>query len=214
MTKAFISFHHSNDQEYKDHLSWLADEFDCFENTSVGVGDIEDDGRSSEKIRQLIRDYYLRDTEVVILLCGKETRDRKYVDWELKSAMINTQLNRKSGILVINLPGVAASTTWTAALPDEKKMIYPDYTVGYVNYDKKSQYEQQYPLMPPRIVDNLLNPKVQMSVVPWERIEKEPHKLKWLVDKTSSVAKTNEYDLRRPMRRRNHSRYSSFDLTA
>ena len=98
----------------------MAEELGCFTDTSVRVGDIEDDGRSSQSIRAKIRDEYLRDTDVLVLLCGQETRDRKHVDWEIKSSMIHTDLNRKSGVLVINLPGAAGENSWTAALPEEK----------------------------------------------------------------------------------------------
>ena len=93
-----------------------------------------------------------------------------------------------------------------------KKLIYPDYTGGYVSYETKAQYDKVYPLMPARIVDNLLCRDAKISVVPWSRVERAPAKLKWLVDETARAGRTNTYDLRRPMRRRDHSRYSQFGL--
>ena len=207
MTKAFISYHHDNDQKFKEHLSWMAWYHGCFEDGSVRVGDIDDD-RSSESIRRLIRDEYLLDTEVTILLCGTETRDRKHVDWELKSSMIDGQKNRKSGILVINLPGVA-DDTWHADLPDEKSIIYADYTGEWVALGSRAECQDRYPLMPERIIDQLLCAEASVSVVPWVRATNNPRNLRWLVDQTASAGRTNIYDLSRPMRRRNHIRSTS-----
>ena len=99
MVGCFISYHHDSDQWAKEHLTWMANHYDCFEDMSVNTGDIEDDGRSSEKIRCIIRDQYLRDSEVTILLCGEHTAGRKHVDWEIKSSMIDGAINRKSGVL-------------------------------------------------------------------------------------------------------------------
>ncbi|WP_205414904.1 TIR domain-containing protein, partial [Klebsiella pneumoniae] len=66
-------------------------------------GDIDED-EAPQKIREIIRDEYLRDTSVLILLVGTETKNRKHVDWELYSSMRDSTINKKSGILVVNLP--------------------------------------------------------------------------------------------------------------
>lgn len=205
MTKAFISYHHENDREYKEHLSWLAREFGVFQDVSLPVTGIPDDGRSSESIRREIRDECLRDSEVTILLCGTETKGRKHIDWELKSSMIHGRRNPQSGILVINLPGVGGSH-WTAALPGEKSAIYPDYGGGWTSIMERWRFEEGYPLMPTRIIDNLLNPRAKVSVVPWDRVEKNPEALRWLVDSAAVAGRTNVYDLSRKMRRNNSAR--------
>jgi len=205
MTKAFISYHHRKDQGYKNHLSWMAERYKCFEDGSVNTGDIDDDNRSSESIRTLIRDDYLRTTQVTILLCGEETRGRKHVDWELKSSMIDGQVNRKSGILVINLPGVSVDPGQaTAALPGEQSVIYPDFSEWWTATTRE-QYEKLYPLMPARIVDQLVRDDVRLSIVPWSRVENNPRCLHWLLEQTAKVGRHNNYDLSRPMRRRNHN---------
>ncbi|WP_299955414.1 TIR domain-containing protein [uncultured Roseobacter sp.] len=204
MTKAFISYHHENDQDYKHHLTYLAREYGAFVDRSLPVTGIPDDNRSSQSIRRQIRDDFLRDSEVTILLCGRETRGRKHVDWELKSSMINGRVNRKSGILVINLPGVAGG--WTAALPNEKKALYGHHDGAWTSFKQRSQFEEKYPLMPARIVDNLMKPDVAMSVIQWERIENNPAVLRWLVDATAIAGSSNDYDLSRAMRRNNSAR--------
>ena len=204
LTKAFISYHHA-DQTYKDHLCWLARAYGIFEDRSVGTGDIQDDDRSSESIRRQIRDEYLRDSEVTILLCGVETRWRKHVDWELKSSMIDGRVSRRSGVLVVNLPGVAEGRA-TVGLPQEREVLWRGHAGPWTAFARRSQFEEMYPLMPARITDNLLLPKrVAMSVVHWNDVVHDPTRLKWLVDATAAVGRLNDYDLRRPMRRRNHT---------
>ncbi len=154
LTKTFISYHHENDQHYKEHLSNLAYRYNVFEDCSVEVGEIDEE-LSSETIRRIIRDNYLRDTQVTILLCGTETRFRKHIDWEIKSSMIDGEVNKRSGILVINLP-TTTSTIWTAALPNEKEVVYWDYSGGWTCYNTKDEYKTAYPDLPERIIENLL----------------------------------------------------------
>lgn len=57
--------------------------------------------------------------------------------------------------------------------------------------------------MPGRIIDNLLESEVKLSVVPWNTIESTPDKLGFLINATSNSRLTNKYDLTRPMRMNN-----------
>ena len=201
MTKAFISYHHDNDQAYRKHISLLANSYGAFDDCSVELGEIDDD-LDSQAIRRIIRDGYLQDTQVTILLCGTETRFRKHVDWELKSSMIDGTVNKRSGILVIDLPTTSCDT-FTASLSHEKETIYPDCS-SWCSINTKDEYEKRYPDMPERIIDNLLKPEVKISVVPWSRIKNNPVNLKFLVDATARVGPHNEYDCSLPMRRRDY----------
>lgn len=206
MTKAFVSFHNANDWLYKEHICQLASEYGAFEDLSVVVGEI-DDNLPNQTIRQIIRDDYLRDSEVTILLCGTETRYRKHIDWELKSSMIDGRINRRSGILIIDLP-TTATTSWHAGLPGEKEAIYPEYQGSWTSLETKSDCQARYPDLPERIIDNLMNPNVQMSVVPWYKVENNPDVLRFLVDKSAAVAASNKYDLSLPMRMRDHNPFA------
>ena len=96
--KVFISYHHANDQDYKNALETMNDEHEIFVNRSVSLGDIDED-EEPQTIREIIRDKYLRDTTVLILLVGTETKNRKHVDWEVFSSMRDSTINKKSGIL-------------------------------------------------------------------------------------------------------------------
>ena len=79
MRKVFISYHHRNDQDYKEHILGLNNQNKFFIDESVDTRDISDD-LSDEAIRQKIRDDYLKETTVTILLVGVDTSKRKHVD--------------------------------------------------------------------------------------------------------------------------------------
>jgi hypothetical protein len=66
MHRVFISYHHANDQHYKESLLSLNEQYKIFIDGSVETGDISDD-LDDQTIREKIRDEYLRDTSVTIL---------------------------------------------------------------------------------------------------------------------------------------------------
>ena len=101
MHKVFISYHHANDQYYKECLVNMGKYYEIFIDRSVDTGDISDN-LTDQAIREKIRDEYLRDSTVTIVLVGLETKRRKHVDWEIYSSMIDGKINKKSGILVVN----------------------------------------------------------------------------------------------------------------
>ena len=197
MHKVFISYHHANDQPYKEYLVRMGNQYNLFVDRSVHPGDIPDEWET-QTIRREIRDKYLRDSTVTILLCGEETRHRKHVDWELKSSMIDGEVNGKSGILVITLPSICIGSCH-APREDEKQVIYPGYT--WTSLDSRSAYEAKYPKLPERIIDNLVNPNAKISVCPWRHVEENLGRLKWLIDAAYQSRRTNDYDLKRPMRK-------------
>jgi len=91
---------------------------------SVAIGEINPKLKT-ETIRRKIRDEYLRDSTVTVVLVGKETWKRKHVDWEISSSIRHTQYNPRSGLLGIILP----------THPDYKKLKYSPYRIPPRLYD-------------------------------------------------------------------------------
>jgi len=173
-----------------------------FIDGSVDTGDISDD-LTDEEIRVKIRDEYLKETSVTILLVGEETWGRKHIDWELHSSMFDGKINKKSGILVISLPSTGHVSA-TASHDNEKQIIHPGVN-NWINLDTRSACDQIYPLMPDRVADNLLKKEAKISVIPWNRIAENPEILRFLIEATYNDRTVCEYDLSRPLRRKNHS---------
>lgn len=124
--KVFVSYHHDNDQYYRDMFEDLfVDDFSVFISKSVQIGDINP-LLPTDSVRQQIRDKYLRDSTVTIVLIGSETWKRKHVDWEIASSIRQTQLSSRSGLLGLILP------------------THPDY--GSEKYDRT--------IVPPRLAKN------------------------------------------------------------
>ena len=121
--KVFISFH-DEDIEYKELFvrmmgTWIVDR-------SVDTGNIDDTGLKTTTIRQKIRDVYIRDASVTIVLIGPCTWQRKHVDWEIGASLRKTMKNSRCGLLGILLPN------------------HPDYAAP--DFDPR--------LIPPRLADN------------------------------------------------------------
>ena len=198
MHKVFISYHHENDQNYKKELSQLGEENKIFIDNSVELGEIPEEW-NAQKVREYIRDEHLKDSTVTILLVGTETQNRKHIDWELYSSMYDGKKNKKSGILIVNLPSVNCKN-YTLCSAEEKKAILPDVK-EWITITERSEYERRYPYMPARIIDNLLKKDVKISVVNWEDINKD--NLSILLEKAYNSRTTNNYDMSRPMMARN-----------
>lgn len=198
--KVFISYHHKNDQWAKEELLKWNEEYDIFIDGSVDTGDIDDKNLSDEEIRVKNRDQYLQDTTVTILLVGEETKNRKHIDWEIYSSMYDGKVNKKSGILVIQLPSTNPKYFTAAHGDKEKESVYPLETSWMTIYDR-AEYERCYPYLPDRVIDNLINKKAKISVARWDDLDSE--KLRKLIELTFQDKENCEYDLRRPMRKNN-----------
>jgi hypothetical protein len=101
--KVFVSYHHTNDQGYRDKFETILQNSGSSLIKSVQMGEI-DPNIQTDTIRRKIRDEYLRDSTVTVVLVGAETWKRKHVDWEIGSSIRDTQYNPRSGLLGILLP--------------------------------------------------------------------------------------------------------------
>ncbi|ECE0941461.1 hypothetical protein ZP13_25250 [Salmonella enterica subsp. enterica] len=199
--KVFISYHHANDQWYKNELEKMNNIFDVFVNRSVSLGDIDDE-EEPQKIREIIMDEYLRDTSVLILLVGTETKNRKHVDWELYSSMRDSPRNGKSGVFVINLPSTGTNYIRASHGEDEKNEFHPNIT-EWITINDRSTYKERYPYMPERIIDNLMSEKSYISIVNWDQIHNNPENLRKMIELTFRDKDKCEYVFSTPMRMRN-----------
>lgn len=102
--KTFISYHHANDEQYKNAFKNIfADIHDIIVPWDVEIGDINPNLKT-DTIKRRIRDEYLRDSTVTVVLIGTQTWQRKHVDWEIYSSLRDTNSNHRSGLVGIWLP--------------------------------------------------------------------------------------------------------------
>ena len=100
--RVFISYHHQEDQKYKDRFVKLMG--DHVVDRSVSTGDIVDQDLPVDEIRRRIRDDYIADATITVVLIGRCTWQRKHVDWEISASLIDTPHNDRCGLLGIRLP--------------------------------------------------------------------------------------------------------------
>lgn len=109
--RIFVSYHHAHDQGCYDELSCaLHDQMDVVFDNSL---DRLIDSENTDYVIQRIRDDFISGTSCTIVLCGPETYQRKYVDWEIKAT-----LDKGHGLIGLQLP--------TAVRGDQGKIIVPD----------------------------------------------------------------------------------------
>jgi len=200
MAQVFVSYHHANDQDYKNEFVRWAVANGLMQDMSVDTGDI-DDSLPNQTIRRMIRDSYLRESDVTIVLCGTETRFRKHVDWEIKSSMIDGSVNRRSGILVILLPTIPEAYYFNNEL--ERKIVDPAMQMNLMPLSGKAEFEALYPNVPRRILENLALGCASIPIVPWSSVYGHAEVFSGLLRVTKSYGKSNQYDLSRPMRKKN-----------
>ena len=203
MHKVFISYHHENDQSYKNELVTLGEQEGIFISQSVDIGDISDD-LTDEAIRIKIRDEYLQDSTVTIVLVGTETKNRKHVDWEIYSSMFDGIKNKKSGIIVAKLPTTQNYDYYYCLAPhsQEQELVYSNRTIS-TGIDTLQEARWKYPNMPSRIIDNIINNNMaKISVTFWECLM-VPDCLKNLIYLANRDRRSCKYNLNRKMRRYN-----------
>lgn len=133
--KVFISFH-ERDIKYKEDFVRMMGK--RIVDRSVDTGNIDDTGLKTATVRQKIRDEYIRDATVTIVLIGPRTWQRKHVDWEIGSSLRKTKKNSRCGLLGILLS-------------------------NHPNHGKKRNPR----LLPPRLADNFKGEDPYALVYDW-----------------------------------------------
>ena len=136
--KVFISFH-EKDIRYKEKFVRMMGR--RIVDRSVDTGNIDDTGLKTATVRQKIRDEYIRDATVTIVLIGPRTWQRKHIDWEIGSSIRRTKKNSRCGLLGILLP-------------------------NHLDYGKNTLDPH---LIPPRLADNWLEDHIYADIYDWPK---------------------------------------------
>ena len=91
--RCFVSYHKVNSADVKRFVEEFAEVFTA---KTVGVTDEDDfiNSEDTEYVMRRIREKYLSNTTVTIVLIGECTKARKYVDWEIASSLRNDPCQR------------------------------------------------------------------------------------------------------------------------
>lgn len=104
--KCFISYHHADQNEVLRFINTFDHNHDLFIYRGLGLS-MEDDiinSTNTDYVMSQIRKKYLKDSSVTLLMLGKYTWARRYVDWELQSSLRRGETTTPNGLLAIKLP--------------------------------------------------------------------------------------------------------------
>ena len=104
--KCFISYHHEDQDEVDDFIRTYDNDQDLFISRGLGqemTGDIID-STDTEYVMRRIRELFLSDSTVTLVMLGKCTWARRYVDWEIQASLRHGDTVTPNGLLGIKLP--------------------------------------------------------------------------------------------------------------
>jgi hypothetical protein len=109
--RLFVSYHHDGDQAYYDSFSQKF----CNDWGVVTDNSLERfiDSDDSEYVMRRIRENYISGTSCTVVLCGSDTPERKYVDWEIKAT-----LDDQHGLVGVALPTARRTIEGNVIVPD------------------------------------------------------------------------------------------------
>jgi hypothetical protein len=104
--KCFVSYHAADEGEV---TQFIQDFGVTFIPTVVGITDDDDfvDSDDTDYIMDRIREEYLSDSTVTIVMVGKCTWARRFVDWEIYATLRRYKGYPPSGLMAITLPSMA-----------------------------------------------------------------------------------------------------------
>ncbi len=109
--KCFISYHHADQDEVSQFVRDFDHELDTFIARGLGQEMSEDivNSTNTDYVMQRIRQLYLSDSTVTLVMLGRCTWARRYVDWEIQASLRQGQTVTPNGLLAIKLPSYPSS---------------------------------------------------------------------------------------------------------
>ncbi|MFC2059702.1 TIR domain-containing protein [Chloroflexota bacterium] len=132
--KVFISYHHDDQVEVEEFVETFDEERNVFIARALGVGIEEDiiNSNDTDYVMGRIRKLYLKDSTVTVVLIGKCTWARRYVDWEIQASLRHGETVTPNGLLGILLPSMGKKATPPERL--QKNLPEQDNTDGYARW--------------------------------------------------------------------------------
>ena len=126
--KCFISYYSADRAEVNQFIASFSE---VMIPKAIGVTDGDDfiDSNDAEYVMSKIREKYLGDSTVTILLLGSCTHSRRYIDWELKSSLRRGSYT-PNGLIGILLPSMGNR----AVLPPRFKQNWDESDSKYALY--------------------------------------------------------------------------------
>lgn len=109
--KVFVSYHHADQGEVDEFVRAFDHYRDVFIARGLGREMSQDviDSQDTDYVMRRIRELYLANSSVTLVLVGRCTWARRYVDWELQASLRSGSTTTPNGVFGIVLPSAASS---------------------------------------------------------------------------------------------------------
>lgn len=126
--RVFISHYRGDRNEVDNFIDYFANQLGIFTPYVLGANNNDDfiNSNNPEYVMSRIRQLYLKDSTVTIILTGNCTHSRRYIDWEIKSSLRQSDNYIPNGLMGIILPSKGSS----AYLPPR---LEANWTKGHSN---------------------------------------------------------------------------------
>lgn len=172
----FVSYHHA-DQNHKDRFVQMMGDRIIDKSVAIDYEQIYGDVPPTESTLQSIREDYIASASVTVVLIGRCTWQRRYVDWEIASSLRDTPTNPRCGLLGILLP-------------------------SHPNYEARCYNPR---LIPPRLTDNCDGDASFARIYQWPGPQGVNNIVEWIHSAFKRRKKNPPPNNRRDQFRRNRS---------
>ncbi len=133
--KVFVSHYGGDKTEVDKFIQTFANEQKVFTPYVLGANENDDfiESTNPAYVMTQIREQYLQDTTVTIVLIGNCTHSRRYVDWEIKSSIQQGE-TAPNGLIGILAPSKGTSAHMPPRLKDNWSKESKDCYARYQSY--------------------------------------------------------------------------------
>lgn len=138
--RVFISHYKGDKAEVDDFIQKFSNEEKVFTPYVLGANDNDEfiKSKNTDYVMSQIREKYLLDTTVTIVLIGKCTHSRRYIDWELKTSLRQGNYT-PNGVIGILLPSQGNSAYLPPRLEANWSEGHVDCYARYWTYPRTSE---------------------------------------------------------------------------
>jgi hypothetical protein len=111
--KVFIFYHHDDQHQVNQFINIFDNTRDTFIVRVLGLSNDIINSTDTSYVMRRIRELYIKDSTVTVVLLGNCTWARRYVDWEIQASLYSSTTSQPNGLLGIKLP-------------NSKNVNYPD----------------------------------------------------------------------------------------
>ena len=211
----FVSYHFIKNKEHAIKIRRFIKSFG-FDDISVDKENkIENEiNYTDEQIRQKIRDKFLKNVDVTVVLVGSDSKNRKHIDWEIYGTVYNSKDYKIGGIVVIDCTKEQTNFSWLF----DKELIeyydgepYPSHRSWPSEINKES-----FKTLPTRLFNSINNnfhtpPNTSLNanlkhavfpILPYQKILQKPKLLRLAIEhaykyKSKNIGKWDQSKLRR-----------------